>query len=60
MNETLYLEEQLEKYLNYGYNNHSASENYYRARGKVKEYKKIPFNEDYDAYTKRSWGMPIK
>jgi hypothetical protein len=60
-NELIYLENLQEKYLNKGYTKtSSAAKNYYNLRGKVKEYKKIPFNEDYDDYTKRSWGMPLK
>jgi hypothetical protein len=51
---------ELEKYLNYGYTTKSASENYYILRGKQKEYKKIPFNENYSEFTRRSWGMPLK
>jgi hypothetical protein len=49
----------LEKYLKYGYTNKSAAENYYILRGKQKEYKQILFDENYDEYTRRSWGMPL-
>jgi hypothetical protein len=50
---------ELEKYLDYGYTHKSAAENYYILRGKQKEYKKILFTENYDDYTRRSWGMPF-
>jgi hypothetical protein len=57
--ELIFYKNKLEKYLAYGYTNKSASENYYILRGKQKEYKKILFKENYDEYTKKSWGMPL-
>lgn len=46
-----------------GYNikkGRSASEYYYKLRGKLEEYKNISFEEAYDLLTKLSWGMPIE
>jgi transposase len=58
-NELIAYKNKLEKYLDYGYTNKSAAENYYILRGKKKEYKKILFRENYDEYTRKSWGMPL-
>jgi hypothetical protein len=58
-NELIAYKNKLEKYLDYGYTNKSAAENYYILRGKQKEYKKILFKENYDEYTRKSWGMPL-
>jgi hypothetical protein len=58
-NELIAYKGKLEKYLAYGYTTKSAAENYYILRGKQKEYKKILFRENYDEYTRKSWGMPL-
>jgi hypothetical protein len=50
---------ELVKYLDYGYTSKSASENYYILRGKHREYFQISFEEDYDEFTRKSWGMPL-
>jgi hypothetical protein len=59
-NELINYKTKLEKYLTYGYTNKSAAENYYILRGKQNEYKKILFKENYDEFTRESWGMPLK
>jgi hypothetical protein len=58
-NDLIAYKNKLKKYLDYGYTNKSAAENYYILRGKQQEYKKILFKENYDEFTKKSWGMPL-
>jgi hypothetical protein len=58
-NELIECKNELIKYLDYGYTKKSACENYYLLRGKHKEYTKIPFNENYNDFTRKSWGMPL-
>ncbi len=62
--EKRYIINELLKTLSYGYYNQkncliSPSQIYYSIRLKQRQYKYIPFNENYDNFTKLSWGMPV-
>jgi len=47
------------KLLNSKYGIICPSEMFYLLSGKISDYKKIPFNENYDTDLKKSWGMPL-